>query len=93
MHGALGETLARNGAKKLKVTLIGLAVLMFSGCGLPAPLSYLNYTRMAYDTNQIIQDDTTTMDAALGLMTDMDCKVSNALEDRKVCACKEAKKC
>ena len=75
----------------MKVTLAGLIAFMISGCGLPAPLSYLNYTRMTYDTNQIIQDDTTTMDAALGLVTDMDCKVSNALEDRKVCASKVAK--
>jgi hypothetical protein len=90
MHGALGETLARSGARKLKTALIGFVALMISGCGLPAPLSYLNYTRMTYDTNQIIQDDATTMDAALGLVTDMDCKVINALEDKRVCA-KKAK--
>jgi len=87
----VGKTLARNGAKKLKTILVGLIVLMFSGCGLPAPLSYLNYTRMTYDTNQIIQNDTTTMDAALSMTTGMDCKVINALEDRKVCASKVAK--
>jgi len=47
---------------------------------------------MTYDTNQIIKNDTTTMDTALGLMTDMDCKVINALEDRKVCARKLEKR-
>ena len=88
----MGKTLARNGAKKLKTILVGLIAFMISGCGLPAPLSYLNYTRMTYDTNQIIQDDATTMDAALGLVTDMDCKVINALEDKKVCASKAAKR-
>lgn len=88
----MGETLARNGAKKLKTALVGFIALMISGCGLPAPLSYLNYTRMTYDTNQIIKNDTTTMDTALGLMTDMDCKVINALEDRKVCARKLEKR-
>ena len=93
MYDFMGETLDKNRTRKLKIALVGLIVLMISGCGLPMPLSYLDYGRMTYDTNQIIQDDTTTMDAALGLVTDMDCKVSNALEDRKVCACKEAKKC
>ena len=90
MYGFMGPLLARSGAKKLKIALVGLVALMISGCGLPAPLSYLNYTRMTYDTNQIIQDDATTMDAALGLVTDMDCKVINALEDKRVCA-KKAK--
>jgi len=76
----------------LKTALVGLITLMISGCGLPAPLSYLNYTRMTYDVNQIMQDDATTADTALGLITDMDCKVINALEDRKVCAKKLEKR-
>ena len=92
MHDFMGQTLAGSGARKLKTALVGLAVLMFSGCGLPAPLSYLNYTRMTYDTNQIIQNDTTTMDAALSMTTGMDSKVINALEDRKVCASKIEKR-
>ena len=90
----MGKTLAKSGARKLKVTLIGLIALMISGCVLPMPLplSYLDYGRMTYDANQIIQDDATTADVALGLITDMDCKVINALEDKKVCASKAAKK-
>ena len=88
----MGQTLARNGAKKLKSALVGFIALMISGCGLPMPLSYLDYGRMTYDANQIIQDDATTADIALGLVTDMDCKVLNALEDRKVCASKIEKR-
>jgi len=88
----VGKILDKSGARKLKTTLIGLVALMISGCGLPMPLSYLDYGRMTYDANQIIQDDATTADIALGLVTDMDCKVLNALEDRKVCASKVAKK-
>ena len=88
----MGKTLDKSGARKLKTILVGFIALMISGCGLPMPLSYLDYGRMTYDANQIIQNDTTTMDAALGLVTDMDCKVINALEDRKVCASKVAKK-
>jgi len=88
----MGKILVESGARKLKTALVGFIALVVSGCGLPAPLSYFNYTRMTYDTNQIIQNDTTTMDAALGMMTDMDCKVINALEDRKVCASKIEKR-
>jgi hypothetical protein len=69
----------------LKPALVGFIAFMVSGCGLPVPLSYLNYTRMTYDTNQIIQNDTTTMDVALSMTTGMDCKVFNALEERSVC--------
>jgi len=92
LYDFVGETLDKNRTRKLRTVLVGLIALMISGCGLPAPLSYLNYTRMTYDTNQIIQDDATTADIALGLVTDMDCKVLNALEDRKVCASKIEKR-
>jgi hypothetical protein len=68
----------------LKIILIGLIALMVSGCGLP--LTYLRYGWTAYDTHQVITDDTTTADAALSMTTGMDCKIFNALEDKKVCA-------
>jgi len=67
----------------LKIILIGLVVLMVSGCGLP--LTYLRYGFTAYDTHQIINDDTTTVDAALSMTMDMDCQIINALDDREVC--------
>jgi hypothetical protein len=70
-------------ARKLKIILAGLVVLMVSGCGLP--LSYLRYGFTAYDTHQIINDDATTVDAALSMTTGMDCQILNALEDRGVC--------
>jgi hypothetical protein len=68
----------------LKIILTGLVILMVSGCGLP--LSYLRYGFTAYDTHQIINEDRTTADAALSMSTGMDCKILNALEDKKVCA-------
>jgi hypothetical protein len=68
----------------LKIILIGLVVLMVAGCGLP--LTYLRYGFTAYDTHQIINDDTTTVDVALSMTTGMDCQLINALEDREVCA-------
>jgi len=73
----------------LKIILTGLVILMVSGCGLP--LSYLRYGMTAYDTHQIINDDTTITDAALSMSTGMDCRVINALEDRKVCTNKVEK--
>jgi hypothetical protein len=92
LYDFVGKTLDKSGARKLKTILVGFIALMISGCGLPMPLSYLDYGRMTYDANQIIQDDATTADIALGLVTDMDCKVLNALEDRKVCASKIEKR-
>ena len=68
----------------MKIILIGLVVLMVAGCGLP--LSYLRYGWTAYDTRQIINEDVTTADAALSMSMGMDCKILNALEDKKVCA-------
>jgi len=68
----------------LKIILIGLVALMVSGCGLP--LTYLRYGFTAYDTHQIINDDATTVDAALSMTMNMDCKVVRALDDREVCA-------
>ena len=73
----------------MKIILIGLVVLMVSGCGLP--LSYLRYGFTAYDTHQIINDDPTITDAALSRATGMDCQIINALEDRKVCVSKVEK--
>ena len=73
----------------MKIILTGLVILMVSGCGLP--LSYLRYGMTAYDTHQIINDDTTITDAALSMSTGMDCRVINALEDRKVCTNKVEK--
>jgi hypothetical protein len=70
-------------ARKLKIILAGLVVLMVSGCGLP--LSYLRYGFTAYDTHQIINDDATTVDAALSMTTGMDCQILNAFEDSGVC--------
>jgi hypothetical protein len=69
----------------LKVLLVGLIGLVISGCGLPAPLSWLNYGRAAYDANQIIKDDATTTDVALNKMTGMDCRIFNVLENKDVC--------
>jgi len=70
----------------VKIILTGLVALMVSGCGLP--LTYLRYGWTAFDAHQIINDDTTTADAALSVSTGMDCKIFNALEDREVCASK-----
>jgi len=70
----------------LKIILIGLVALMVSGCGLP--LTYLRYGWTAYDTHQVINDDTTTVDAALSMTMDMDCQIINALDDREVCTSK-----
>ena len=67
----------------MKIILIGLVVVMVSGCGLP--LSYLTYGWTAYDTHQIVHGDETATDAALSIATNMDCKISNALEDEEVC--------
>ena len=70
----------------MKIILIGLVVLMVAGCGLP--LTYLRYGFTAYDTHQIINDDTTIADAALSISTGMDCQIINALDDREVCISK-----
>ena len=70
----------------MKIILIGLVVLMVAGCGLP--LTYLRYGFTAYDTHQIINDDTTIADAALSMSTGMGCRVINALDDREVCTSK-----
>jgi hypothetical protein len=67
----------------LKIILIGLVVLMVGGCGLP--LAYFRYGLTAYDTHQIINDDATTVDAALSMTMNMDCQVFRALDDRQVC--------
>ena len=69
----------------MKVLLVGLISLIVSSCGLPAPLSWLNYGRTAYDTSQIIKDDTTTADAVLSMTTGMDCQLSNVLASKEVC--------
>jgi hypothetical protein len=81
----MGEILDGGGTRKLRVLLVGLIGLIVSGCGLPAPLSWFNYGRTAYDANQIIKDDTTTADAALSMTTGMDCRISNVLNDKEVC--------
>ena len=82
----MGKILACRRARKLKTILTGLVVLMVSGCGLPVPLSYFSYGWTAYDTHQIVHGDETVTDAALSMATNMDCKILNALEDKKVCA-------
>jgi len=69
----------------LKIALLWLIASFASGCTLPMPLSYLNYGRLAYDTNQIIQDDATTTDIVLSLVTDMECKTMNVLGDKDIC--------
>ena len=81
----MGEILDGGGARKLKVLLVGLISLIISSCGLPAPLSWLNYGRTAYDANQIMKDDTTTADAALSMTTGMDCQIFNVLDGKEVC--------
>ena len=76
----------------MKAILVGLIVLSVSACGLlPVPLSYINYGWMAYDANQMLQDEATTTDKALSLVMDMDCKVLNVLDGDDICARKEAK--
>ena len=86
LYGDVGRKLAnskaRNRTRKLKVVFVALIV---SGCALPVPLSYVNYGRMAYDANQIIQDDVTTTDVVLGLAMNMECKTMNILDDEDVC--------
>ena len=64
---------------------MGLISLIVSSCGLPAPLSWLNYGRTAYDANQIVKDDATTADAALSMTTGMDCQLFNVLAGKEVC--------
>ena len=73
----------------MKIILTGLVVLMVAGCGLP--LTYLRYGFTAYDAHQIVNDDPTITDAALSMTTGMDCQISNALEDKEVCASKVEK--
>jgi len=88
----VGQVLVDGGTGKLKALLVGLISLGVSGCGLlPVPLSYINYGWMAYDANQMLQDEATTTDTALGLVMDMDCKVLNVLDGDDICARKEAK--
>jgi FtsH-binding integral membrane protein len=86
----MGPALDDRRTRKLKIILIGLVVLMVAGCGLP--LTYLRYGWTAYDTHQIINDDATTVDAALSMTMDMDCQVVRAFDDREVCASKAEKK-
>jgi len=82
----VGQVLVDGGTGKLKVLLVGLISLGVSACGLlPVPLSYFNYGRLAYDANQIIQDDTTTTDVSMSLATGMDCRILNILDGKKVC--------
>jgi len=66
------------------VKVISVALIV-SSCALPMPLSYLNYGRMAYDTNQIIQDEATTVDVALSMATDRECRTINILDDKDIC--------
>ena len=80
----MGQTLAGSGARKLKIILIGLVVLMVAGCSLP--LTYFRYGLTAYDTHQIINEDETLTDVALSMSTGMDCQVIRALEDKEVCS-------
>ena len=76
----------------MKAILVGLIVLSVSACGLlPVPLSYINYGWMAYDANQMLQDEATTTDTALGLVMDMDCKILNVLGDKDICTRKVKK--
>ena len=70
----------------MKIILTGLVALMVSGCGLPMPLSYFSYGWTAYDTHQIVHGDETATDAVLSKTTGMDCRIINALDDKKVCA-------
>jgi hypothetical protein len=82
----VGQVLVDGGTGKLKALLVGLISLSVSACGLlPVPLSYFNYGRLAYDANQIVQDDTTTTDAAISMTTGMDCRIFNVLNSKKVC--------
>ena len=81
----MGRILDGGGTRKLKVLLVGLISLIVSGCGLPVPLSWFNYGRIAYDANQIAKDDTTTADVALSMTTGMDCRISNVLDGKEVC--------
>ena len=64
---------------------VALIALLVSGCSLPVPLSYMNYGRMAYDVNQIIQDNTTTADVVLSLAMDKECKAMNWLDNKNIC--------
>jgi hypothetical protein len=67
------------------VYLVSLSILFTYGCALPAPLSYLNYVRMTYDTNQIIKNDLTVMDVVLSKATDMNCQIFNVLDSKEIC--------
>ena len=63
-----------------------MLLFLTAGCAiLPVPVSYLNYLRMSYDATQMVQDEPTTGDHVLSLMTEMECQTMNLLKAKDIC--------
>jgi len=66
--------------------LISPSILLFlTGCALPVPLSYIEYARTTYDAVQFLQDRPTTIDSLMSDTLEMECRVSNVLDEDEVC--------
>ena len=63
---------------------------MVSGCALPAPLSYFNYLRLAWDGSQALQDEPTSTERTLGLLSGKNCRMFNMIDDKDICIEKSA---
>ena len=60
-------------------------MLLFLTAGCAAPVSYMNYVRMSYDATQMVQEEPTTGDRMLSLMTAMECQAMNLLKAKDIC--------
>ena len=58
---------------------------ILTSCAFPAPLSYFNYTRITYDTSQILQRKKTSGSSILSSMINMDCQFLNVIDKKKIC--------
>ena len=66
--------------------LISPSILLFlTGCALPVPLSYIEYARTMYDATQIFQDQPTTVDSLISDALDMECRITNVLDEDELC--------
>ena len=58
-----------------------------NGCAfIPAPLLYINNIKTVYDTVSFINDTPTSNDIVLSSVMDMNCRVSNVIDDLDVCS-------
>ena len=68
------------------LSLLFLAALI-NGCAfIPAPLLYMNNIKTVYDTVSFINDSPTSNDIVLSSVMDMNCRVSNMIDDLDVCS-------